>query len=166
MNLGDFIFPVYVHETTIEEIIFLCKNSESEIFGYLIGSVLKWNEEIYVLIEESLFLIGAIYSDKFYTSQIEGTAGMYQKKFQRIKKKRNNENLRITGWWHSHPNLGCFLSSTDLLTQKYFFSKPYQVALVIDPVRNEFEFFSLDNNSKKGYTPVSYAVLTQNKVLK
>ena len=165
MNLEDFIFPVYVHETTIEEIIFLCKNSESEIFGYLIGSVLKWNEEIYVLIEESLFLIGAIYSDKFYTSQIEGTAGMYQKKFQRIKKKRNNENLRITGWWHSHPNLGCFLSSTDLLTQKYFFSKPYQVALVIDPVRNEFEFYSIDNNSKKGYKPVSYAVLTQNKVL-
>ena len=166
MNPEDFVFPVYVYETTIEEILFLCKNSKSEIFGYLIGNILKWNEEIYVLIEEFLFLIGAIYSDKYYTSQIEGTAGMYQKKFQRIKKKRNNENLRITGWWHSHPNLGCFLSSTDLLTQKYFFSKPYQVALVIDPVRNEFEFFSLDNNSKKGYTPVSYAVLTQNKVLK
>ena len=166
MNLEDFIFPVYVYETIIEEITFLCKNSESEIFGYLIGSILKWNEEIYVLIEESLFLLGAIYSDKFYTSQIEGTAGMYQKKFQRIKKKRNNENLRITGWWHSHPNLGCFLSSTDLLTQKFFFSKPYQVALAIDPVRNEYAFSSIDNNSKKGYKPVSYAVLTENEVLK
>ncbi|MFX1453054.1 MAG: Mov34/MPN/PAD-1 family protein, partial [Promethearchaeota archaeon] len=130
-----------------------------EIFGYLIGNILKWKGKIYTMIEESLFLLGAIYSDKSYTSQIEGTAGLYHKKFQRIKKKRNNENLRIIGWWHSHPSLGCFLSPTDLLTQKYFFYKEYQIALVVDPVRNEFEFFSTDNNSKKGYKPLSYAVL-------
>lgn len=162
MSLKDFIFPVYVYETTIKEIKILCQNSKSEIFGYLIGNILKWQGEVYVLIEESLFLIGAIYSDKFYTSQIEGTAGMYQKKFQRIKKKKNNDKLRVIGWWHSHPNLGCFLSPTDLLTQKYFFSKPYQVALVIDPIRDEFEFFSVDNDSKKGYKSVSYAILAQN----
>ncbi len=155
----DFVFPIYIYEKTIEEIKLLCKNTELEIFGYLIGNVLKWNERIYTLIEETLFLIGAIYSDKTHTSQIEGTAGLYQKKFQRIKKKRKNENLRIIGWWHSHPNLGCFLSPTDLLTQQYFFSKEYQVALVIDPVRHEFEFFSIDINSEKGYKPLSYAVL-------
>jgi proteasome lid subunit RPN8/RPN11 len=162
MKKEDIVFPIYIYEDTIEEIKFLCKNSKLEIFGYLIGNVLKWNENIYTLIEESLFLLGAIYSDKTYTSQIEGTAGLYQKKFQRIKKKRKNQNLRIIGWWHSHPNLGCFLSSTDLLTQKYFFSKQYQVALVIDPVRNKFEFFSIDNSTKKGYKPISYAVLKSN----
>ncbi|MFX1594033.1 MAG: Mov34/MPN/PAD-1 family protein [Promethearchaeota archaeon] len=155
----NFVFPVYIYEQTLEEIKFLCKKSESEIFGYFIGNILNWNGKIYTLIEESLFLLGAIYSDKFYTGQIEGTAGLYQRKFQRIKKKRKNENLRIIGWWHSHPDLGCFLSSTDLLTQKYFFNKPYQVALVIDPVRDEFEFFSIDTNSKKGYKSLSYAVL-------
>ncbi|MFX1549287.1 MAG: Mov34/MPN/PAD-1 family protein [Promethearchaeota archaeon] len=155
----DFIFPIYIYEDTIEEIKILCKSSRLEIFGYLIGNILKWNEKIYTFIEESLFLFGAIYSDKTFTSQIEGTAGLYQKKFQRIKKKRRNENLRIIGWWHSHPNLGCFLSSTDLLTQKYFFPHEYQVALVIDPIRNEFEFFSIDYNVKKGYKPLSYAVL-------
>jgi len=155
----DFVFPVYIYEKTIEEIKLLCKSSELEIFGYLIGNILKWNGRIYTLIEESLFLLGAIYSDKTYTSQIEGTAGLYQKKFQRIKKKRKNENLKIMGWWHSHPNLGCFLSSTDLLTQKYFFPKEYQVALVVDPIRNEFDFFSIDKNMEKGYKPLSYAVL-------
>jgi proteasome lid subunit RPN8/RPN11 len=155
----DTIFPIYIYEDTIEEIKLLCKNSEEEIFGYLIGNILKWNEKIYIIIEESLFLLGAVYSDKTYTSQIEGTAGLYQKKFQRIKKKRKNEKLRIIGWWHSHPNLGCFLSSTDLLTQRYFFPKEYQVALVLDPIRNEFEFYTIDNNKKKGYKPLSYAVL-------
>jgi proteasome lid subunit RPN8/RPN11 len=155
----DYVFPIYIYEDTIEEIKLFCKNSEEEIFGYLIGSILKWKGRMYTVIEDSLFLIGAVYSDKTYTSQIEGTAGLYQKKFQRIKKKKKNENLRIIGWWHSHPNLGCFLSSTDLLTQKYFFPKEYQVALVIDPVRNEFEFFTIDDNAKKGYKPLSYAVL-------
>ncbi|MFX0021174.1 MAG: Mov34/MPN/PAD-1 family protein [Candidatus Hermodarchaeota archaeon] len=155
----NFVFPIYIYEETIESIKLFCRNSKEEIFGYLIGNILKWNERIYTMIEESIFLIGAVYSDKTYTSQIEGTAGLYQKKFQRIKKKKNNQNLRIVGWWHSHPNLGCFLSSTDLLTQKYFFPNEYQVALVIDPVRNEFEFFTIDNNEKKGYKPLSYAVL-------
>ncbi len=155
----DFIFPVYIYEETIEEIKLFSKSSDLEVFGYLVGSILKWKGRIYTLIEESLFRLGAIYSDKSYTSLIEGTAGLYQKKFQRIKKKRKNKNLKIVGWWHTHPNLGCFLSPTDLLTQNYFFSKEYQVALVIDPVRKEFEFFSIDVNSKKGYKPISYAVL-------
>ena len=160
-DLKNIVFPVYIYEEILKEINLLCKKSKSEIFGYLIGSILKWNGEIYTLIEEQLFLLGAIYSDKFYTAQIEGTAGLYQRKFQRIKKKRENENLRIIGWWHSHPNLGCFLSSTDLLTQKYFFFKPYQVALVVDPIRNELEFFSLSHDSKKEYKSLNYAVLTK-----
>ncbi len=32
-------------------------------------------------------------------------------------RKRKNDNLRIVGWWHSHPNFGCFLNPTDLDTQ-------------------------------------------------
>jgi len=125
----DFVFPVYIYEKTIEEIKLYSKSSELEVFGYLVGTILKWNGKIYTLIEESLFQLGAIYSDKSYTSLIEGTAGLYQKKFQRIKKRRKNENLKIVGWWHSHPNLGCFLSPTDLLTQKYFFSNEYLLFL-------------------------------------
>ena len=37
----NFIFPIYINEETITEIIALCKNIENEIFGYLIGSILK-----------------------------------------------------------------------------------------------------------------------------
>ena len=159
----DFVFPIYIYKETIEEIKNFCKSSEQEIFGYLIGSFFKWNDQIYTVIEDLLFLIGAVYSDKIFTSQIEGTAGLYQKKFQRIKKMKNNENLRIVGWWHSHPNLGCFLSSTDLVTQKYFFPEENQVALVVDPIQNEFEFFTIDNNTKKGYKSLSYAVLKNNR---
>ena len=158
----NFVFPVYIYEDTIQKIVALCKSVEKEIFGYLIGNILKWKEEIYILIEDLLFLLGAIHSDKYSTAQIEGTAGKYENKFQRLKKRRKNPSLRILGWWHSHPNFGCFLSTTDLKTQRYFFPENYQVALVIDPARDELEFFTLDITSGKGYKPISYAILTLN----
>ncbi|MFX0030715.1 MAG: hypothetical protein ACFE8B_15995 [Candidatus Hermodarchaeota archaeon] len=159
----DFVFPVYINQPVMETIKDLCGKSESEIFGYLVGSILIWKGIIYVVIEDSLFIPGAIHSNKYSTSQIEGTAGEYQKEFQKLKKLKKNENLRIIGWWHSHPNFGCFLSSIDLLTQKSFFNKAYQIALVVDPIRNEFEFFAIDNSIQKGYRSKSYAILEMNK---
>ncbi len=154
----NYVFPVYIHEETIKKIILYCKNFEKEIFGYLIGNILKWNDQTYIKIEEILFLLGAIHSEEYSTSQIEGTAGKYESKFGRLKKKRKSENLRVVGWWHSHPGFGCFLSPTDLKTQEYFFPESYQVALVVDPVRDELEFFTLKNNSENGYKKLSYAV--------
>jgi proteasome lid subunit RPN8/RPN11 len=41
--------------------------------------------------------------------------------------------LRVIGWFHSHPNLGAFFSSTDRATQAAFFNHPYSVGWVIDP---------------------------------
>lgn len=156
----NFVFPVYIYRDTLQKINVLTKNFENEIFGYLIGNILEWNRKLYVIIEEILFILGAVHSDKFSTSQIEGTAGKYDKRFQRLKKKRENDNLRIVGWWHSHPGFGCFLSTTDLKTQEYFFPESYQVALVVDPHKDELEFFTLDKNSEKGYKSISYAILS------
>jgi proteasome lid subunit RPN8/RPN11 len=158
----NFVFPVYIKEDVLNKIKLLCKNFHNEIFGYLIGNILKWNEKLYVKIEELLFLLGAIYSDKYSTAQIEGAAGKYDKKFQRLKKRRKDDSLRIVGWWHSHPGFGCFLSTTDVKTQKYFFPESYQVALVVDPVDDDSQFYTLDENSEKGYKEVSYAVVDLN----
>ena len=38
------------------------------------------------------------------------------------------------GWFHTHPNLGIFYSSTDRSTQQAFFNQPWNVGLVIDPL--------------------------------
>ncbi|MBC8117400.1 MAG: Mov34/MPN/PAD-1 family protein [Candidatus Saccharimonas sp.] len=45
-------------------------------------------------------------------------------------------DLRIIGWYHSHPDFGIFLSDRDGFIQQNFFSGPGQVALVVDPVRH------------------------------
>ena len=63
------------------------------------------------------------------------------------------------GWWHSHPGFGCFLSHIDIATQNGIFYQPYHVALVVDPLRNEIAFFTLDKKSKRGYKEINFATI-------
>jgi proteasome lid subunit RPN8/RPN11 len=44
-------------------------------------------------------------------------------------------DLKIVGWYHSHPNFGIFLSDRDIFIHEHFFSGPGQIAHVVDPVR-------------------------------
>lgn len=53
-----------------------------------------------------------------------------------------DQEQQILGWYHSHPGHGIFLSATDQATQNNYFSAPWQIAIVIDPVRDEFGVFA------------------------
>ena len=44
-------------------------------------------------------------------------------------------DLKIVGWYHSHPGFGVFLSERDVFIHEHFFSNPGQVALVVDPTQ-------------------------------
>jgi proteasome lid subunit RPN8/RPN11 len=46
-------------------------------------------------------------------------------------------DLRIVGWYHSHPGFGVFLSEHDTFIHRNFFSSPNQVAWVYDPHTDE-----------------------------
>lgn len=48
---------------------------------------------------------------------------------------------QIVGWYHTHPGLSVFLSSMDVWLHTNFFTQPWQVALVIDPVARSGGFF-------------------------
>ncbi len=50
-------------------------------------------------------------------------------------------NQVIVGWHHSHPGLGVFMSSTDRATQRAFFNNEWNVAIVVDPVRQDTGWF-------------------------
>jgi nucleoid-associated protein YgaU/proteasome lid subunit RPN8/RPN11 len=49
--------------------------------------------------------------------------------------------LRIVGWYHSHPTFGIFISSQDQFIQTTLFSQPWQVAFVVDPISGDEGFF-------------------------
>lgn len=51
-------------------------------------------------------------------------------------------DLRIVGWYHTHPTFGIFLSEYDLFIQQNFFNDPGHFALVIDPVQGLYGWFA------------------------
>ena len=51
--------------------------------------------------------------------------------------KQTGRNEIVVGWYHSHPGYGCWLSSTDIHTQKTFEQQvPRTVAVVVDPIQS------------------------------
>jgi proteasome lid subunit RPN8/RPN11 len=53
---------------------------------------------------------------------------------------------QIVGWYHTHPRMGVFLSSYDTWLHDHFFSEPWQVALVVEPVACLGGFFIRQEN--------------------
>jgi proteasome lid subunit RPN8/RPN11 len=49
--------------------------------------------------------------------------------------------LQMVGWYHTHPNMGVFLSELDRFICEHFFNRPSDVALVIDPCQQDRGFF-------------------------
>ncbi|MBN1802445.1 MAG: Mov34/MPN/PAD-1 family protein [Candidatus Lokiarchaeota archaeon] len=157
----DFVFPVYISDKILQEIKKICSSYKVEVFGYLIGEIFSWKNKKYLLIEHQFYSKKTFKSNASLVAQIEGASGEFNQALEKLKKKSNKDSLRKVGWWHSHPNFGVFLSPTDVKTHRYFFPEPIFVALVVDPIRDEHEFFSIDDKSKKGYKVISSAILNE-----
>ncbi|TFF86940.1 MAG: hypothetical protein EU551_00020 [Promethearchaeota archaeon] len=108
---------------------------KSEVIGYLIGNF-----------EEGVILIDDIVIPKQDSTNIHAEITDERSLTDYLK---NNLNKIQVGWYHSHPDLGCFLSSVDVPTQKYWQRvNNKMIALVIDPIRNEIRIFRLDENDQ------------------
>lgn len=57
---------------------------------------------------------------------------------------------KIVGWIHTHPDFGIFLSEYDKFIQQNFFKEDYQIAYVIDPIRDiEGFYFWINGNIER-----------------
>ncbi|QGJ69360.1 Hypothetical protein PBC10988_10340 [Planctomycetales bacterium 10988] len=52
-----------------------------------------------------------------------------------------SDELKMVGWYHTHPGWGVFLSGMDTFICDHFFNRPLDVALVVDPLRLDWGFF-------------------------
>ncbi len=52
-----------------------------------------------------------------------------------------NSDWTVVGSYHSHPGMGVFLSGVDLATQADVFPHDWQIAMVVDPVKNTCGLF-------------------------
>ncbi len=154
------MFEVYMKQSAVdkaEEYFSRLASQRLEGMGLLIGVNCEHNGKNFILVNE------------FMTADTNSTAvsvrfssSSFEKLSQQLKGKLG-ESV-VVGWCHSHPSYGCFLSSTDVSTQRRFFNEDFHIAAVFDPLKKEQfsgksamskRFYRLSGN---GYSEVSFAV--------
>lgn len=115
------------------------RQDRREVGGLLLGVAYRYQGSIYI--EISAYIPaknkGNGQSSPLhfeFTSEIQ--AEMWRTK------DRDYDHLQIVGWFHSHPDIGIFLSpGMDMRIQEERFNLPWQTAMIYDPVRHEGGFF-------------------------
>ncbi|MDD1766262.1 MAG: Mov34/MPN/PAD-1 family protein [Methanomassiliicoccales archaeon] len=130
-------FELYISKIAEEKIrnhATSCVDHKREVMGLMLGGVYTHDEMTYSLVRDVV------------TTDLE--ASSVHVKFQREAFEKLFASLDevgfkyvIVGWYHSHPGHKCFMSSTDIDTQKNLFNQPYHNALVVDPVNREIEVY-------------------------
>jgi proteasome lid subunit RPN8/RPN11 len=131
-------------------------NTEREVGGYLIGTV----QGSSVLISDSTFAVAS--STPTHVALDE----MAQYRIIKEIEKREGQET-IVGFWHTHPGMKCYLSGTDIATQKVYQALlPEAVAMVNNgntyAQTRDIKDFDCHFFRVKGekYHEVSYAVTT------
>ncbi|HUG91474.1 MAG TPA: Mov34/MPN/PAD-1 family protein [Planctomycetaceae bacterium] len=106
------------------------ENRSVEICGVLVGRCLEDDDGPFVSITHTIRCDEA--TSKF--AEVTFTHESWAKINAEMDTKY--ADLRIVGWYHTHPDFGIFLSERDTFIHQNFFSNPGQVAHVVDPVRN------------------------------
>lgn len=119
-----------------------------EVMGFLLGEVDRWQGRTYALVREVVTT-----TLKSSPAKVRFDPEAFPKLFGEMDK--SGFDYIIVGWYHSHPGHTCFLSKTDLETQRTMFNQPYHVAIVIDPLNEDIKAFKL---SGSGYNEVPFAL--------
>lgn len=64
----------------------------------------------------------------------------------------------MVGWHHTHPTFGIFLSGMDMGIQREHFKLPWQVALVVDPVRQTLGFLRIKAGKERASLCAFYLI--------
>lgn len=154
------IFEAYVEQSALKKALehsSAAAQKGREAMGLLAGQVRQWQGQKYVLVEDYLTA---------GNSATSVSVRFAQEAFPQLATQVNEAKRKgkiIVGWSHSHPSYGCFLSGTDVSTQKKYFSEEFSIAVVIDPVRKEKKIFKLaasqGPHAKTGYREASYALV-------
>jgi hypothetical protein len=70
----------------------------------------------------------------------------------------------MVGWYHTHPDWGVFLSSMDLFICEHFFNKPLDVAIVLDPIREERGIFHWEQSPERQMSQAAGFYLTSSRL--
>lgn len=112
-------------------------HQEVEVGGLCFGRVFRSpkDEELLIRIEEMIPAEHTVAGAAFVTFTYESWQQLLDVH------KHNFPELRLLGWFHSHPGFGIFLSPMDRFIHDGFFATPWHVAVVIDPLQQQVGTF-------------------------
>ena len=127
---------ILIQPRVVDQVNNHLQTQQTELGGLLLGSIFSRSG-----LTDGISIISILNS--IPSDQYEATGAslvMSPSVWQKASLETSNDKF-VVGWYHSHPNLGAFFSGTDRTTQDRFFSNPYSIGLVVDPIRNEAAWF-------------------------
>jgi len=106
-------------------------DTRRECGGVMLGEVMEGKRRTRVLVEEVI--------PAAHTTAQRGSVTFTHDTWEQINREQDERypDLRIVGWYHTHPGFGIFLSEYDQFIQRNFFDLPWHVAFVLDPISGE-----------------------------
>lgn len=131
---------VFFNPACREGILAHLRSGRTELGGLLLGRAYVPDEDLRVAVWGPLISVDAFLpSERFQSSGV--SLSMDAEVWDRARGRMDDGLGIVVGWYHSHPNLGAFFSTTDRRTQRAFFNAEYSLGLVIDPVRHDEAWF-------------------------
>lgn len=138
---------VFISQSALEQIDEHAHSDlNREVGGVLMGYLREGEAHLSIEVLAALPAVSADHGPVHFTFTADAWA--------RIHEDRSDQypDLQIVGWFHTHPDLGVFYSADDVVVHTAAFVMPWQVGLVIDPVRLEgclFGWRSVPNDMSK-----------------
>lgn len=132
---------VFIYETVLEEILSYSEADTSrEIGGFLLGGLhidpeLSGPAKRFVEVRRFL----PAQDTHGQGASLRFTHDTWSALHRQVEELHPDEKL--IGWQHTHPGLGVFFSGYDRFIHRNFFAEPSHIALVVDPIQQELEFF-------------------------
>ena len=102
-----------------------------ELGGVLLGHATQSGSTTRVLVSAALPVRSDDHGPVHFTFNADTWAQLHLDRANRY------PQLDVVGWYHTHPDLGVFYSADDIVVHSAAFVLPWQVGMVLDPVRGE-----------------------------
>jgi len=110
-------------------------NLVSELGGALLGHAFRHEDRLFVEVKAALPAVTGDHGPVHFKFTADSWTQLHKDRSAAY------PDLEVVGWFHTHPDLGVFYSSDDVVVHSAAFTLPWQVGLVVDPLRNEACFF-------------------------
>ncbi len=151
--------PIYVDLDVMRDLeAHALSDLEAELGGVLLGGQYEDNAgQPFVMVADSLR------AEHYENSK--GSFKFTHETWSDISRKREEfpADLQMVGWYHTHPGWGVFLSGMDTFICRHFFNKPLDVALVIDPCKQERAFFQWTTDGARRTRPTRGFYMTSSR---